>query len=164
MMWQSLSMQDCSRDFENWRPEFTRQDRIWYLLCAGLSAALLLTARLLRPSADGVGTHQQLGLLPCAFLHFTSIPCPGCGLTTSVAHAARLHFYESIITQPFGFVIFISAALSIPLSIYFMRRRVPLSKINGLPGRNPLVYSMLALFILSWLYKIVVMKGLFGHG
>jgi hypothetical protein len=33
-----------------------------------------------------------------------------------------------------------------------------------LPGRNPLVYSMLALFILSWLYKIVVMKGLFGHG
>lgn len=160
-MWQSLLTRGRRQDFENWRSEFTSQDRIWYLVGVGLSATLLLIARLLRPSVDGVGTHRQLGLPPCAFLHFTGVPCPSCGLTTSVAHAARLHFYESVITQPFGLVVFISAALSIPLSIYFIHRRVPRSKLNRLRGRNPVVYLMIALFILSWLYKIAAMEGLF---
>ena len=163
-MLQSLLTRDRAQDFENRRAEFTSQDRTWYLVGAGLSAALLLIARLLRPSADGVGTHRQLGLPPCAFLHFTGVPCPGCGLTTSVAHAARLHFYESVITQPFGLVIFISAALSIPLSIYFIRRRVPWSKLNRLRGGNLVIYLTIALFILSWLYKIAAMKGLFWRG
>lgn len=160
-MWQSLLTRDHRRDFENWRSEFTSQDRIWYLVGAGLSAALLIIARLLRPSVDGVGTHRQLGLPPCAFLHFTGVPCPGCGLTTSVAHAARLHFYESVITQPFGLVVFISAVLSIPLSIYFIHCRVPRSKLNHWRGRNLLLYLMIALFILSWLYKIAAMEGFF---
>jgi len=75
-----------------------------------------------------------------------------------------LHFYESVITQPFGLVIFISAALSIPLSIYFIRRRVPWSKLNRLRGGNLVIYLTIALFILSWLYKIAAMKGLFWRG
>ena len=157
-------MRDISKELENCRSEFTRQDRIWYLVLAGLSSALLLTARLLRPSPDGVGTHRQLGLPPCAFLYFTGIPCPGCGLTTSVAHAARFHFYESIITQPFGLVVFFFAVLSIPLSFYFIHRRVPWSRFNGLPRKNLGTYVMTVFFILSWLYKIVAMKGLFGRG
>src|SRR5215470_4660426 len=137
---QSLLMRDRPQEFENWRSEFTIQDRTRYLVIAGLSSALLLIARLLPPSANGYGTHRQLGLPPCAFLHFTGIPCPGCGLTTSVAHAARLHFYESVITQPFGLVVFISAALSLPLSIYFICRRVPRSKLSRLPGGNFVIY------------------------
>jgi len=163
-MLQFLSMQDSPQEFENWRSKFTIQDRIWYLVIAGLSSALLLTARLLRPSANGFGTHRQLGLPPCAFLHITGIPCPGCGLTTSVAHAARLHIYESITTQPFGLVVFVFAVLSVPLSIYCIRRRVPRSKFNRLRGRNLLIRLTIALFILSWLYKIAVMKGLFWPG
>jgi hypothetical protein len=163
-MWQSLLIRDRPREFENWRAEFTSQDRIRYLVGAGLSVALLLIARLLRPSADGVGTHRQLGLPPCAFLHFTGVPCPSCGLTTSVAHAAQLHFYESVITQPFGLVVFVSAVLSIPFSIYLVYRRVPWSKLNRLRSRNLVVYLMIALFILSWLYKIAAMKGLFWRG
>jgi uncharacterized membrane protein len=163
-MMQSLLMQDDLQEFENWRSEFTIQDRIWYLVIAGLSSALLLIARLLSPSANGFGTHRQLGLPPCAFLHFTGFPCPGCGLTTSVAHAARLHFYESITTQPFGMVVFIFAVLSVPLSIYFIRRRVPRSKFYRLRGSNLVIRLTIALFILSWLYKIAVMKGLFWHG
>src|SRR5215475_1723858 len=163
-MLQSLLTRDRAQDFENRRSEFTSQDRTRYLAGAGLSAALLLIARLLRPSADGVGTHRQLGLPPCAFLHFTGIPCPACGLTTSVAHAARLHFYESVVTQPFGFVVFIIAVLCAPLSIYFIRRRVPRSKFNRLRGRNLVIRLTIALFILSWLYKIAVMKGLFWPG
>jgi len=160
-MWRFLILQDHPQDFENCRLGFTSRDRIQYLVVIGLAAALLLIARLLRPSADGVGTHRQLGLPPCAFLHFTGIPCPSCGLTTSVAHAARFHFYQSLTTQPFGLVVFISAVLSIPLSIYFIRRRVPWSKFNRLRGGNLVIQLTIVLFILSWLYKIAVMKGLF---
>ena len=163
-MWRFLILQDHPQDFENCRLGFTSRDRIQYLVVIGLAAALLLIARLLRPSADGVGTHRQLGLPACAFLHFTGIPCPSCGLTTSVAHAARFHFYQSLTTQPFGLVVFISAVLSIPLSIYFIRRRVPWSTLDGLRGKNLVIYMLIALFILCWLYKIAAMKSLFAHG
>jgi len=161
MMWRSRILRDVPQDHENLRLGFTSQDRIRYIVVCGLGAAVLLIARFLRPSANGVGTHRQLGLPPCAFLHFTGFPCPSCGLTTSVAHAARLNFYESVITQPFGLVVFVSAALSIPLSIYFIYRRVPWSALNRLRGGKPAIYSLIALFILSWLYKIAAMKGLF---
>jgi len=164
VMWRSSTLQYPLQAPEDCRSQFSRRDRIQYLLVAGSAAALLLVARLLRPSADGFGTHRQLGLPPCAFLHFTGIPCPSCGLTTSVAHAARLHLYESVITQPFGVVVFISAVLSIPLSIYFIYRRVSWSRLNRLRGRTPVIYLMIALFILSWLYKIAAMKGLLAHG
>jgi hypothetical protein len=163
-MGQSLLMGDRQREFENKRSEFTSQDLIRYLAPAGLSAMLLLIARLLQPSAEGVGTHRQLGLPPCALLHYTGVPCPSCGLTTSVAHAARFHFYESLSTQPFGLVIFISAALCIPLSIFLWRRRVPWSRLKRSLGGNLVIYLTIALFILSWLYKIAAMKGLFWLG
>ncbi|MGH9833472.1 MAG: DUF2752 domain-containing protein [Blastocatellia bacterium] len=143
---------------------FTRQDRIRYLAISGVAAIVLLIARLLQPSPKGVGTHTQMGLAPCPFLHFTGIPCPSCGWTTSVTHSARLHFYEAFITQPFGLIIFFGAVLSIPLSLYLIHRRIPWSRLNGLLGRNFVIYALLALFLLSWLYKIAAMKGLFAPG
>jgi hypothetical protein len=163
-MWQSSTLQNQLQKSETCCARFARLDRIRYSAAVGSATALLLIARLLRPSAEGVGTHRQLGLPPCAFLHFTGIPCPSCGLTTSVAHAAHLHFYESVITQPFGFVVFLIAILSIPLSIYFIYRRVPWPKLGDLRGGKFAAYLMIALFLLSWLYKIAVMKGLFVRG
>ena len=164
MMRRSTTLQFSPQSPAACRSQFGRRDRIQYLLLSGSAAALLMVARLLRPSPEGFGTHRQLGLPSCAFLSFTGFPCPSCGLTTSVAHAARLHFYESIVTQPFGLLVFISAVLSIPLSIYFMSRRVPCSDLNRLRGGNLMIYLMIAFFIISWLYKIAAMKGLFAHG
>src|SRR5262249_10810293 len=143
---------------------FTSRDQFRYFALSCSATVMLLIGRLLRPSPDGVGTHEQLGLPPCAFLHFTGIPCPACGLTTSVAHATRLHFSESILTQPFGFVVFLFAVLSIPFSVYYIYRRVPTSALADLRGRKFTAYLMLCLFILSWFYKIAVIKGLFTHG
>jgi uncharacterized membrane protein len=141
--------------------DYSKGDRAKYITLGLVASAGLITARLLQPSPRGVGTHEQLGLPPCVFLHLTGIPCPGCGLTTSFAHAARLQFYESAITQPFGLVVFIIAVLSVPLSMHFIRRRIPWSKFNLLRGRNLVLRLTIALFILSWLYKIAVMKGHF---
>lgn len=137
-----------------------RRDKVLYLGSAGTAAVLLFVGRLLHPAPAGVGTHQQLGLPPCGFLHFTGIPCPGCGLTTSVTYAAHLRFYESIATQPFGFVVFLLAMLSIPVSIYLIHRQIPYSELLNFRGRKFSIYLLLALFLFSWLYKIAAMKGL----
>jgi hypothetical protein len=75
-----------------------------------------------------------------------------------------LHFYQSITTQPFGLVIFISAALCIPLSIFLWRSRIPWSELKRSLGGNLVIYLTIAIFILSWLYKIAAMKGLFWRG
>jgi hypothetical protein len=164
MMRRASITEDQLRGPDDLRARFTRQDRNQYLVISGAATAVLLIARLLQPSPNGVGTHTQIGLPPCAFLHFTGIPCLSCGLTTSVSHSARLHFYEALITQPFGLIVFFGAVLSIPFSLYLLRRRIPWSKLNGLRGWNFAMYALIALFLLSWFYKIAAMKGLFAPG
>lgn len=144
----------------NTQQALPRQDKVLYLAASGAAVVLLLVGRLLQPAPGGVGTHEQLGLPPCGFLYFTGIPCPGCGLTTSVTFAAHLHFYESVATQPFGFVVFLLAVLSVPVSMYLIYRQIPYRELLNFRGKTLLMYLMLALFLFSWFYKIAVMKGL----
>lgn len=137
-------------------PSFAPQDRLKYFALIFLSSLTLLIARWLRPSPRGVGTHEQLGLPPCLFLHFTGFPCPSCGLTTSFAHAARLDFYQSLIIQPFGLIAFCLTILSIPLALYLIHRRIAWAGLIHARGGNVLLYSLLAFYVLSWLYKLLV--------
>ena len=69
-----------------------RLSQLQRLSLAGLGVAgavLLLTARWLSPDQRGMGTHEQLGLAPCAFSVWTGWRCPSCGMTTAWAHAVR---------------------------------------------------------------------------
>lgn len=137
---------------------YSRGDRITYSILIALSAITLAIARALRPSANGYGTHQQLGLPPCAFFKLTGIPCPSCGLTTSFAHAARLHIYQAFVTQPFGLVAFCLTVLGIPLCILLMRRQIAWKDAIHARGVDALLYLLLAAYLLSWVYKIAVVK------
>ncbi len=49
-------------------------------------AGVLITAAILEPSPEGMGTHEQLGLSPCYFPEKLGVSCPACGMTTSWAH------------------------------------------------------------------------------
>ncbi|MBT4523937.1 MAG: DUF2752 domain-containing protein, partial [Phycisphaerae bacterium] len=53
------------------------------------SLALLSIALLLTPSADGIGTHTQLGLPACGWILAADLPCPTCGMTTAWSHTIR---------------------------------------------------------------------------
>jgi hypothetical protein len=143
--------------------EYSKSDQARYIAMGVVSAAVLIVARLLRPASGGVGTHEQLGLPPCAFLHFTGIPCPSCGLTTSFAHAARLHFFEAFAAQPFGLILFCLTALSVPFSIYLIYSRVSWDRLFYSARFNRAMYIMIVLYLLGWLYKIAAMKWLFLH-
>ena len=144
--------------------EYSRSDQAKYIALFLIASASLVTARLLQPAPRGVGTHEQLGLPPCAFLHLTGVPCPSCGLTTSFAHAARLHFQEAFFAQPFGLITFCLMALSIPLSLYLIYSRTPWDRLIYSAKSNKALYALIALYLLSWLYKIAAMKWLFAPG
>lgn len=144
-------MNDC-REAKGWRDE-------WRFLTIGtLALAVLLTARFLEPSPAGVGTHQQLGLPPCPFLTMTTIPCPLCGLTTSISLAARGTVFAALLVQPFGLVIFLGSLVTTGIATTSIWWRIDLIKRVLSRRANQLFYTLTIIFILSWLYKIASMK------
>src|SRR5882724_4097356 len=85
-----------------------RLDWTGRLLALTLSAgclALLITAAVLKPSPDGFGTHQEMGLNRCEFLARTGLPCPSCGMTTSFAWFVRGNIAASLYVQPMGTIL-----------------------------------------------------------
>ena len=72
--------------------------------------AFLLAAACLTPRNSGFGTHEELGLPGCSFLARTGLPCPSCGLTTSVAATVHGRIGLAFRAQPFG--VFLAAAVA----------------------------------------------------
>jgi hypothetical protein len=70
---------------------------------------LLVAVGRLTPRANGYGTHTQLGMSSCGYLARTGYPCPGCGMTTSVAAMARGQASLAMRAQPFGALVVILA-------------------------------------------------------
>ncbi len=138
--------------------EISRREQAPYLALIGLSSIVLTIARILPPSPRGVGTHELLGLPPCFFLKLTGFPCPSCGLTTCFAYAAKLHFHEALITQPFGLLAFFLTVMLIPLSGWLLYRRVPWQNVITSRAAKNGAGLLLVLWVLGWIYKIAVMR------
>lgn len=139
---------------------FTWADRFTYFFLVTVAGFTLLTARMLKPAIQGFGTHQQLGFPPCLFFKATGIPCPNCGLTTSFAHSARLHFLQAFLAQPFGVVAFGLTLASIPIFIFLVRRQIAWSEFILTRNLDRLIYFLLGFYLLSWVYKIAAVKFL----
>ncbi len=121
------------------------------MLCAGIIAA----AACLTPSPDGYGTHTRLNLPPCAFREITGLPCPSCGLTTSMAHMARLEPGRAFFANPFGcggFAIVVFAGI---LSVYSLISRVSFSSIMERFFGLKVLYCLALLFLLSWGFTLL---------
>ncbi|MFN0121832.1 MAG: DUF2752 domain-containing protein [Blastocatellia bacterium] len=119
-----------------------------------LSALTLVTARWLTPSPTGVGTHRQLGFPPCIFLTLSGWPCPGCGLTTSFAHAARLDFAAAWHAHPFGPLAFLLTLSLIPLSLWLARRHASFADVWRIRLTKPALAFLLLWWLAGWVYKI----------
>ena len=116
---------------------------------------MLSIARVLTPSPSGVGTHEQLGLPACIFLKVTGWRCPSCGLTTSFSYAAHFRFGEALFAQPFGLFLFVLVFLSIPLAVYLAWKRVPIDTLIFGRYSNPVLYTLLAFYLIAWIYKLI---------
>ena len=76
----------------------------------------MLAAAAVRPLIPG-----QPGL-PCPFRAITGIPCPLCGLTTSVTEAVHLRLGEALAVTPAGVV-----AVVLAVALLLARRRESVS-------------------------------------
>ena len=87
------------------RDRLGRWPRVFLVAWAAALVAVLAVARRLEPDPRGFGTHEQLGLSPCAFRATTGRPCPTCGMTTAFARFARGEVAASWRANPAGAVL-----------------------------------------------------------
>ncbi|MBL8600906.1 MAG: DUF2752 domain-containing protein [Myxococcales bacterium] len=103
------------------RPRPTLATRLAWSF-GGLAALTVVALSVwLRPDPRGHGTHEQLGLAPCAFEAVTHIPCPGCGLTTSFSNMAHGHLgaaFGAHLMGPFLFALTLFVALFAPYALW----------------------------------------------
>jgi hypothetical protein len=79
-------------------------------LALAVGLAVVAVGLATEPNRAGVGSHRGLGLPACGFLSRTGYPCPGCGVTTSLAWAVRGRLAASLDSQLFGLVLLAGAA------------------------------------------------------
>jgi len=121
----------------------------------GLLATLLL-AFWLEPDPRGLGTHEQIFLLPCNFYAMTGLPCPFCGTTTAFAHMAHGHVRDAFLAQPMGVIGFVMCVLFLPISIgAAISGRNLIDAIGRLPWGN-LSWLLGGIILASWLFKLIM--------
>lgn len=124
------------------------------VVAAGCAVVLGLAAWL-EPSAQGHGTHQQLGLPQCSLAMTIDRPCPTCGMTTAFAHAADGHFLEALRAQPMG----LALAMATPVAFWGgLHIAATGSRIGEAAGRlltSRSMWVVLGLFLGSWAYKLL---------
>lgn len=128
---------------------------LWAVIMAGAILVLAMAAYLKPNYPHGVGTHEQLGLPPCGLVALYQLPCPSCGFTTCFSLGIRGRWIDSAVNQPFGFLLFLGAVLSIPLAL-----RVTIYRYSVLAAtqRWPwlrLLIGVFSMWLAAWGYKIL---------
>lgn len=117
--------------------------------------AVFATAWMLEPDPSGMGTHQQLGFPPCAFLKATGMVCPQCGLTTSFALLVRGRLGEAIWANSAGPVLAVLLAAGwLWLVVSAVRRRWMLFRDPG-ELLLKLVLGWFLLTLIQWVPRIL---------
>jgi hypothetical protein len=130
----------------------------WMWLLAGM--VLLLAAGVyLKPDPRGHGTHEQLGFARCGFYLMTGYACPTCGATTAFVWMVHGHPWMALKTQPFGALTAVATAALLGMSIVgIVTAGVPAIRLSR-RSSIALALVFIALFLGSWLYKVIVMAA-----
>lgn len=131
---------------------------VWRRIVAGLTVLFLVAGGVglagLEPDPRGFGTHQQLGFPGCTLRTLFGIPCPGCGVTTSLALFVRGRFVESAVVQPVGFAlgtVLAGVAVWLALSAGFGRSMVIRCPKNWAAG---IAVGLAVLAMIVWLIRL----------
>ena len=129
------------------------------LMVALACLSVLIVAAYLRPSEQGLGTHEQLGLPACGWIVAADLPCPTCGMTTAFSHAANGDLYGSLGAQPFGALLAVFTATVVVAAGWTALSGSRLAPFMvGLFGRR-IGWFVLGMFIAAWIWKICDHKG-----
>lgn len=123
-------------------------------LCALTLMGVAVLGVWVDPDPRGFGTHEQLGLAPCRTMDVIGIPCPGCGVTTSVSLLWHGELWASFLNQPFGFLL----GLFVPLAAlgavvgHFRGRDLYTDALAMRWGKW--FIGLASVMVLAWIYKI----------
>lgn len=106
-----------SRRLSPYQEKLPSYQRVFLVALGTTLLALLAIAAVLKPDSSGLGTHQQLGLPPCAIRVSLGVRCPSCGMTTSWAHYVRGQLLQSISANAGGTLLALFATFAAPWSI-----------------------------------------------
>lgn len=137
-------------------------------LAAGIGLGcltMLIIGYRLQPNPSGMGTHHALGLQPCQFLLRTGLPCPTCGMTTSVTHLAHGNVLASLWVQPMGTLVGLAATLAFWIGLYIAITGRPALRLMQRVPTGYYVLLPMFLGIAAWGWKIVIhWRGMDGWG
>jgi hypothetical protein len=122
-------------------------------------AAVLGVAAWLEPSPAGLGTHLQLGAAPCGWIAIADMPCPTCGMTTAFAHAANGEFLRAVAAQPLGALLAIATAMTLLVCLHIVATGSRLGGVFGRMLRPRAAWTLAAVLVVSWIYKIAAYRG-----
>jgi hypothetical protein len=137
----------------------SREHWLILLLAAGAVGGLLVLGLALRPDARGVGTHEQLGLRPCLSMQLWRVPCPGCGVTTSVTLAMQGRFWEAFRNQPFGFAVWLAVLAFVGWALAGQLRGRDLWIDLQAWRSRPWLWAGGVIAVVSWIYKIWLVRA-----
>ncbi len=123
---------------------------------------LLILGFAFAPDERGFGTHQQLGLQPCFPMEAWNVPCPGCGVTTSVSLAMHGEFWRSVVNQPFGFAVWLCFVLFVLWApVAHFRGRDLWADLQRL-RYGPVLKAIGVFTAVAWIYKLALVRDWFG--
>jgi hypothetical protein len=136
-----------------WDPPAARR---WAALVLAGALGVLAVAVWLVPSAEGLGTHRQLGFPACSAITVTGYPCPSCGMTTAFSYTVRGRWVSAFHAQPAGFGLAVMTIGSAAVAVYTLAtgRVVRLNLFRWRPGW--LLAAFFLMLLLGWGYKIAV--------
>jgi hypothetical protein len=138
-----------------------RSPEHWVILGGAVLAivGLVLLGLLLEPDPRGYGTHEKLGMRPCMPMVLWNVPCPGCGVTTSVTHAMNGDLLGSLRVQPFGLVVLLVVLLSFGWALVGQFRGRDLwNELRALRWSRWMTV-LGVLMALAWVYKTAVVRA-----
>jgi hypothetical protein len=130
--------------------------RLLALLISLSCLAVLVTASILKPNPNGLGTHTQMGFPDCSWLHLFGIPCPFCGMTTSFAWFARGNIAASLWVQPMGTLLAFLAVAAFWSGMYIAFTARPAHRLLRYVPSGYIYKSLLLATGLAWSWKIFI--------
>ncbi|MCP3920904.1 MAG: DUF2752 domain-containing protein [bacterium] len=126
------------------------------------AVAVLVLGTQLDPDPRGHGTHEQLGLPACGIRERWNVPCPTCGVTTSVALLVHGEPRAAVANQPFGFLLAIGLPLLALWAIWMHVRKKDLGAVLLGPIGSRAIAICLLLLLASWGWRLIHSSSLGG--
>ena len=125
-----------------------------WLTWVAAALLVLLLARRLAPNTSGFGTHTQLGLPGCLFQHWTGLPCPACGLTTSFSLLAHGSLRAGVACHPVGALLFTLTCLSVPFGVGALLADVSVVRVLSHLQARRVCVGLASALLLQWFLSL----------